>query len=131
VAETRQPILIVEDDVDLRETLCSALGLYDLQVVGVKDGDEALDFLVFQSAPAAIILDLRLPGELNGWDLLHWMRRDPDLKDVPVIVVSGAPFERVELTEVHCPVAMMKKPVDPAELLAVLRGAVSTQDMPW
>jgi CheY-like chemotaxis protein len=129
--EERRKVLVVEDDAALRDALLCALGTQSLDVVGARDGDEALDHLVFQPPPLAVVLDLRLPGELNGWDLLQWMRRDPELKSVPVVVVSGAIFERVELTLPNQPVAILQKPVDPGELIAVLRDVVSARDRPW
>ncbi|MBX3470661.1 MAG: response regulator transcription factor [Planctomycetes bacterium] len=125
---TSPRVLVVEDDPDLRDALCGVLAAEPFEPVPVKSADEALDYLVFQQAPAAVILDLRLPGELNGWDLLQWMRRDSDLKGVPVVVVSGAPLERVELTLDHAPRACLLKPFDPAALLAHVRDAVAG---PW
>ncbi len=125
---TSPRVLVVEDDPDLRDALCRVLETEPFDPVPVPSADEALDFLVFQPAPAAVVLDLRLPGELNGWDLLQWMRRDADLKGVPVVVVSGAPLERVELTLDHGPQACLQKPFDPSALLAHVRDACAG---PW
>jgi CheY-like chemotaxis protein len=121
-------VLVVEDDPDLRDVLCRVLATEPYEPVPARDGDEALDMLVFQPAPAVVVLDLRLPGELNGWDLLQWMRRDPELREIPVVIVSGAPLERIELTLEHSPTACLTKPVDPAALIAHLRSACAP---PW
>lgn len=124
-------VLVVEDDPALRDVLCRTFIEERLAAVGVRDGDEALDYLVFQPPPAVVVLDLRLPGELNGWDILQWMRRDQGLRDVPVVVVSGAPLEHAELTLEHEPRACLQKPVDPEALLSLVREACAGQDSPW
>lgn len=112
-------VLVVEDDPHLRTALCDALSSARMAAVGVADGGAALDHLTFEAAPDAVVLDLRLPV-LDGWALLGWMRGDAGLRHVPVVVVSGAPLEHVELVEPLEPTACLRKPVGAAELLRVL-----------
>ena len=50
------------------------------------DGHEALR-LAEELKPAAVVLDIRLPG-LDGWQVLQVLRADPDTADLPVVVVS-------------------------------------------
>lgn len=99
------PILIVEDnDIDYRQTLKafkeSHLGN---PVYRCVDGDDALDFLyqrgkyaaeVVAPRPSIILLDLRMPG-LDGKDVLRQIKSDPDLKSIPVVVLttSEAPVD--------------------------------------
>ncbi|MCO5167359.1 MAG: response regulator [Planctomycetes bacterium] len=121
---TTRTIMVVEDDPDLRELLCCLLTSDHVQTVGYPDGHKAAEHLMREAPPAAILLDLRLPV-LNGWDLLAWARRQPGLEDVPVVVISGATFERAELTLEHPPVTWLPKPVDPAALVRALEGVLT------
>ncbi|MCO5165531.1 MAG: response regulator [Planctomycetes bacterium] len=117
----RQPILVVEDDPDLRQALCELLSDREVEARGVPDGQQAVYYLMVEPPPRAIVLDLRLPL-LNGWDLLAWVRGEPACRDVPVVVLSGAPVERVELALEHAPVAWLLKPVDPRALRRAVAG---------
>lgn len=121
---TRPTVLVVEDDPDLREALCELLSTQDVDVTGVGDGEQAVYWLMLQPPPRAMVLDLRLPV-INGWDLLTWLREQPEWRDLPVVVVSGAPIEHVELTLSNGPVAWLQKPVDPRALSVVVEALCS------
>lgn len=120
-AETtaRATVLVVEDDPDLRDSLCELLSTSDVDATGVGDGQQALYWLM--PPPRAVVLDLRLPV-INGWDLLGWLREQPEWRDLPVVVVSGAPVEHVELTLTHEPIAWLQKPIDPRALSALVEA---------
>jgi two-component system, OmpR family, response regulator len=114
-------ILVAEDDPELRDVLCSVLAGDSLQALGVKDGREAQLFLAYEARPGLLVLDLKLPG-LSGWELLDWLRRDIGLRDLPVVIISGAVREHVELALAYRPIACLRKPLDAGELLRVLQG---------
>jgi CheY-like chemotaxis protein len=68
----------------------------------VKDGKEALDFLhhrgvyaspVTHPRPQVILLDLKLP-KVSGLDILHHIRADEELKDIPVIILTASDEEK-------------------------------------
>ncbi len=122
-AETtaRATVLVVEDDPDLRDSLCELLSTSDVDATGVGDGQQALYWLMLEPPPRAVVLDLRLPV-INGWDLLGWLREQPEWRDLPVVVVSGAPVEHVELTLTHEPIAWLQKPIDPRALSALVEA---------
>lgn len=117
----RPAVLVVEDDADLREAMVELLATSDVDVTGVGDGEQAVYWLMLEPPPRAVVLDLRLPV-INGWDLLTWLREQPEWRDLPVVVISGAPVEHVELTLAHEPVAWLQKPVDPRALAAVVEA---------
>lgn len=80
-------ILVVEDDPSVRgllQTLLSAEG-YDVQTA--SDGLAGL-VKATSSPPALVLLDLMMP-DLGGVRVLEEMRDDPELADIPVIVVTG------------------------------------------
>lgn len=117
-------ILVAEDDADLRATLCDALTSRWMGVTAVGSGREARDCLRFDPAPAVIVLDLRLPDG-DGWTLLRWLHDQQALRHVPVVILSGAPYEHVELALVGRPsITYLPKPVGLVELSAAIRSAV-------
>lgn len=124
LAMTTRTIMVVEDDPDLRELLCCMLTSEHMEAVGFADGHKAAEHLMREAPPSAILLDLRLPI-LNGWDLLTWARRQPGLEETPVVVISGAPVERVELALEHPPVTWLQKPIDPSELVRALETVLT------
>jgi CheY-like chemotaxis protein len=108
-------ILVVEDDVELNRAMQHILDAEGYRVVGVFDGQEALERLRRGFAPCLILLDLRLPRK-DGRQFRNEQLADPKLAAIPVIAYSGD--DRVaemakELGVQH----WFKKPVDFGHLL--------------
>jgi CheY-like chemotaxis protein len=112
-------VLIVDEDDFARETLARILEADGFAVTGAADGDEALARLRRPPAPDLLLLDLLAPG-VGGWRALRRMRRDPALRDVPVIVVSAidAPPTYGQQAGI---VACFEKPIAVDVLLAEIR----------
>jgi CheY-like chemotaxis protein len=89
------PILLVEDNEDdiLITKRAFESGHVTNPVVVVRDGDEALDLLYRRgpfanaSRPALVLLDLNLP-RVDGFTVLRTIKQDPDLRWIPVIVLT-------------------------------------------
>ena len=124
-------ILLVEDnpgDVRLiREAFQE--GQINNRLHTVTDGQEALDFIhrrvEYEDAPRPdiILLDLNLP-RVDGEDVLHEIKHHPELKQVPVIILSGIDEDLVELRDLDHDVdedAVIEKPIDPDEFINVIR----------
>jgi len=99
VPETR-PILLVEDREDdvflVRRAFEKAYLLNPLQVV--RNGEEAVAYLKGEGTyanragyplPSLILLDLKLPG-MDGFDVLRWIRQEPNFGSLPVIVLTSS-----------------------------------------
>src|SRR4051794_38963028 len=82
-------VLIADDDDFTRDVLGQLLEMNGYRVLKAADGAEALRCLHRQSRPDLIILDLLMP-RLNGYEFLCRRQREPELADIPVIVVSAA-----------------------------------------
>lgn len=80
-------ILIVDDDPDARTVLDRALSGLVIATRQASDGLEAVA-LIEQQPPALILLDLMMP-HMNGYELISWLRSNPDTQHVPIIVVSA------------------------------------------
>lgn len=84
------PILLVEDNSELRCELATALRLEGYRVELARDGQEALQRLdrPDAEAPACLVLDVMMPV-MDGRALLRQMRRRPHLQGIPVILYSA------------------------------------------
>jgi CheY-like chemotaxis protein len=96
-------ILLVEDDPNDVELTLTALKENHLtnEIVVVRDGAEALDYLHRRGRheargagnPTVILLDLKLP-KVDGLEVLKRVKSDPDLKTVPVVMLTSSGEER-------------------------------------
>ena len=107
-------ILVVEDNDDVREMMAVTLELEGHEVATAVNGQDALQKLHQGQKPCVILLDLMMPV-MNGWEFRSALERDPELCDVPVVVVSAlAGGEMAQRTHAA---AYLPKPVDMDELL--------------
>ncbi len=105
-------ILVVDDDADFRTGLRMALEMKGYQVEEAENGQQALDKLA-EKPPLLVLLDLQMPV-MNGREMLQRMRANPDLKEVPVVIISGFGFEwEAELMGAQ---GYVGKPFEPEEL---------------
>ena len=80
-------VLVVEDDPSVRGLLHTLLSAEGYDVATASDGLSGL-VKVTASKPALVLLDLMMP-DLGGVRVLEELRDDPELADIPVIVVTG------------------------------------------
>jgi CheY-like chemotaxis protein len=107
-------VLVVEDDRVLAETTRALLEWEGYQVRVALSGREALRDLRTRPPPCVVLLDLMMP-DMNGWELMGALSRDPSVPDVPVVVVSA-------VTE-HAPqgaAAVLRKPYEVDRLLEIV-----------
>ena len=112
-------VMIVEDDEDIRADLSAILRVKGFIVEEAANGREALARLRAGDRPCAIVLDLMMPV-MNGWELRAAMRADAALADIPVIVVSGAGRIPDDEAATLAPSAVLVKPFELAELIALV-----------
>jgi two-component system chemotaxis response regulator CheY len=100
--------LIVEDDPALRRMVSAYLKAMGITTIEAPDGRTALRELQ-DKVPDVICLDLMLP-ELSGFDLCEHIRREPQLRDVPVLIMSarGFPEDRAAAEEVGASAYLVK-----------------------
>ena len=108
-------VLIVEDDLDFRDALQTLLTFHGMDVVCALDGQEALDLLNRGLRPCVILLDLMMP-RMAGPQFRQAQRRDPDLSEIPVVVLSASAHGKTEAKAMGI-AEFMRKPIDIDELL--------------
>lgn len=80
-------ILIIEDDAFFRGLIWGKLQKENFDAFAARDGKEGFSYLE-SNVPQVIVLDLILP-DLNGYEILIALKKDPKTKNIPVIVLSN------------------------------------------
>ena|SRR5687767_10037948 len=117
-------ILLVEDDPNQVLFLKRALGKLKISnpLRVATNGEQAVSYLSDRSnePPSLVLLDLKVP-RIRGMRVLEWMRGQPDLKEIPVVVVTSSiePDDRRRADELGV-VAYLCKPVSADGLLELL-----------
>jgi CheY-like chemotaxis protein len=119
-ANNAATVLIVDDDPAARELLTANLKGAGYRLIHAAGGEEALN-LARTLRPDAITLDILMPKP-DGWDVLNALKADPDLCDIPVIIVTVAPERGIGLS--LGAVEVLTKPVDRARLTALINRLV-------
>ena len=110
-----RPVLIVDDDRLVLESVSDLLATNGYQAHGATDGAAALRVLE-RVAPGLILLDLVMPV-MNGYDFLRRFWEREDLVRIPVIVISAS-----NVKNPVGPVEFLRKPIDPQALLVAVRA---------
>lgn len=99
MTEHRRRILIVDDDPDYAEATAAYLRAHGLEVAHAHSGEEGLQAARVRR-PDLILMDVMMEERTSGFFTVQRLRRDPALKDVPIIVVtslySDVPDFRIE-----------------------------------
>lgn len=112
-------VLIIDDDEFGRQTLSSILDAVGFGVEQAAGGAEALQRLTRPPLPDLILLDLIMP-EVDGWQVIDRLAKEPRLAAIPLIVVT-ADDSGVILTGTAPVVGQFKKPLNVDALLALMR----------
>jgi len=119
VAE-RRAVMIVDDDDAIREALEDVLSDEGYDVVGVSDGQQALDYLLTdlhpEKRPSAILVDLWMPV-MDGWKFLDALLEDPRFSRIPLVVLTAARDQRARDLRVA---EVLTKPVQLQQVLGAL-----------
>ena len=126
---TPRPVVLVADDsFVVRAVLREHLEAQGYAVVEAPDGEAALA-LCRDAGPAALLLDVEMPG-LSGHQVLSQLQADEELRDIPVVFLTGhsSTDDLVKAIEggAH---DYLRKPFEPAELLARVRAAVRVKHL--
>jgi DNA-binding response OmpR family regulator len=114
-------ILVVEDDLDMRAMYRLGLETAGFEILEASSAGTALD-LAHERMPHLVVADLML-GSSSGADLCRALRRDPVLRAIPIVVVSGVSGEAARvMVRDAAPDAVLAKPLDFSEFTALCRA---------
>jgi CheY-like chemotaxis protein len=124
-------ILLAEDNAQDLELTLAALQHYRVanEVVPVRDGGEALDYLYRRGAfadrsgapPVLVLLDLKMP-KVDGLEVLRQIKSDPALRTIPVVMLTSSREESDLIRSYDLGVnAYVVKPVDFSEFMDAVR----------
>ncbi len=113
-------ILVVEDQEDNRQILRDLLGSVGYEMTEAWDGEAGIA-AVKEQRPDLILMDIQMPL-LDGYEATRRIKADPELKSIPIIVVTSYALSGDEgkAREAGCD-AYVTKPYSPRQLLAKIR----------
>jgi two-component system phosphate regulon response regulator PhoB len=119
-------VLIADDEPSLRLLVSATIASDEYEVIEATDGDEAWR-LIRHHRPSVVLLDVQMPGQ-TGLDLTRSIRRDPDLADTCVILLTS----KAQQTDIHAGLEAgadryLTKPFSPLELLRVVEQAIGAR----
>jgi DNA-binding response OmpR family regulator len=117
-ANGRPRILIIDDNADARAMMMQLLAFEGFLPEGAPNGRVALDQMRTGPLPQVIVLDLMMPI-MDGWTFCAHQRRDPELAQIPVVVLSAEPRETLGGLRVA---AVFEKPCNHDQLVCALRA---------
>jgi adenylate cyclase len=138
---TADCVLVIDDDATARELIADHLKAEGFSVVTAAAGVEGLK-LARELRPTAITLDVIMP-DLDGWSVLAVLRQDPELAEIPVIMITivdehrrgvalgaaGYLTKPIDRERLHRLVSRFRAPVPPTRVLVVEDDAVQRERM--
>ncbi|HXN65122.1 MAG TPA: response regulator [Candidatus Acidoferrales bacterium] len=112
-------ILVADDNSNIQKMVSLALKDEGLQIIAVGNGEAAVRKMR-ESAPDLVLADIFMPVR-NGYEVCEYVKRDPKLSHIPVVLLTGAfdPFDEREAQRVGAD-AVLKKPFVPPDPLVNL-----------
>jgi two-component system, sensor histidine kinase and response regulator len=119
-------ILVIEDEMNVRENIVELLESEDFEVFSAKDGFEGI-FLAQAHSPELILCDVTMP-ELDGYGVLSNLRKDPDIAITPFIFLTAkAASEEIRQGMNLGADDYLTKPFSRQELLTTIKARLSKQ----
>jgi CheY-like chemotaxis protein len=114
----KRAVLVVDDDLDIREALTDILEDGGFSVMSAANGREALTLLrSLDTPPAVILLDLMMPI-LDGYGFLEEHRRDASLALIPVAIITAG--HGVDRNRIDSVMPIVPKPINVPRLFGIL-----------
>jgi len=122
-------VLVVDDEMDIRVFMTTLLETSGFKPIAAEDGKQGLD-LARKHKPSLVIMDVMMPKE-SGIYLYRELKKDPELKDIPVIMVSAlarktfmhsqSVLDAYEGGQMPEPAAYIEKPPEADEILDTIQ----------
>ena len=121
MATKRKPILVVDDESIVRESIKDWLENSGYKVVTAETGEEALEMMKKQDF-GVVVIDVRLPGKTGLMVLKEVKVLKPDIKSIIITAYPNAEFAN-EVKKLHA-IDYLIKPINPDDLEKLIREAL-------
>jgi len=120
-------VLVCEDQDAIRQMITTLVGSSGHEVVGVSTGAKAVE-LASTEPFDILLLDLMLPGQLDGFEVCERLRAQDSMKNLPIFIISAMddPDSRARAKNAGA-TDFFGKPFRPLELLKVIQGIASSR----
>jgi DNA-binding response OmpR family regulator len=127
MSETKKRVVCVEDEPEIIDLIRLILGRKGFDLTGATGGLEGLE-TVRRVKPDLVLLDLMMP-DMDGWEVYQQMKADPELKSIPVIVVTAKAQSIDKILGLHIAKVddYVTKPFGPQELLQSVERVLSAK----
>jgi len=130
MAENFKSILLVDDDLTLREMYSERLKAEGFSVEMARDGEEALRKAT-DLKPNLILLDVMMP-KINGLDVLKRLKEQPDTGEIPVIVLTALIQDREKMESITrgADDYIVKSETMPGDVIAKIHAVLEKSGQP-
>ncbi|GGI07816.1 response regulator [Egicoccus halophilus] len=123
--DRRRRVLVVDDEPDVLLLCRVNLEFEGYEVIEATDGEAALT-AVRAHQPDVVLLDVMLPRR-DGWQVLQALKSDPDLREIPVVMLTAKVQDADQLRGwAHGAADYITKPFSPLALSQVLQDVLAT-----
>ncbi len=121
-------VVCIEDEPEMIDLVKLILVRKGFDLTGAMGGREGLE-AVRRIKPDLVLLDLMMP-DMDGWEVYQQMKADPDLKDIPVIVVTAKAQSIDKVLGLHIAKVddYVTKPFGPQELLKSVERVLNQEE---
>jgi len=125
--EESKIILLVDDDLTLREMYEERLKAEGFNIIQATNGEEALQ-KAKETKPNIILLDIMMP-KINGFDVLRELKSDAELQSIPVIILTALiqDVDRVQGKKLGAADYIVKSETMPGEVIVKIKNAIGQQ----
>ena len=128
MSEMKKRVVCVEDEPEIIDLIRLILGRKGFDLTGATGGLEGLE-TIRRVKPDLVLLDLMMP-DMDGWEVYQQMKADPELKSIPVIVVTAKAQSIDKILGLHIAKVddYVTKPFGPQELLQSVERVLSAKE---
>jgi DNA-binding response OmpR family regulator len=127
MSEIKKKVVCVEDEPEIIDLIRLILGRKGFDLTGATGGLEGLE-AIRRVKPDLVLLDLMMP-DMDGWEVYQQLKADPELKGIPVIVVTAKAQSIDKILGLHIAKVddYVTKPFGPQELLQSVERVLSAK----
>ncbi len=113
-------ILVVDDSKNIMRLVGKILGFRGYEVIGAQTGEDAVN-MVQTELPDLILMDIRLPGAIDGLEATRRIKAMPQLAQIPILAMTASvrPENEQRALDTGCS-GFIRKPIDTDELLRLV-----------